>query len=235
MKTLGVIGGAGPMATAYFMQQVIGLTDAATDQEHIRILVDNNPLIPDRTSYILDNTKDNPEPVFVEMGEKLVAAGAKVLAIPCITATYFIPTLREELGVEIIDATAETSRYLASKGINAVGLMATDGTITTGLFQKALESEGISVVLPTKENQAKVMSAIYDSVKAGKAVDVEELYSVRDSLMKSGAEKVILGCTELSVAAMDMAPDFDWKHGFIDAMEILAKSSIIECGGKVKR
>ena len=90
MKTLGVIGGAGPMATAYFMQQVIGLTDAATDQEHIRILVDNNPLIPDRTSYILDNTKDNPEPVFVEMGEKLVAAGAEVLAIPCITASYFI-------------------------------------------------------------------------------------------------------------------------------------------------
>ena len=234
MKTLGVIGGAGPMATAYFMQQVIGLTDAATDQEHIRILVDNNPLIPDRTSYILDNTKDNPEPVFVEMGEKLVAAGAEVLAIPCITASYFIPRIEERLGVKVVDTLAETAATLSEMGIDAVGLMATDGTIKTGIFQKILERSGIRVFLPDEENQAIVMEAIYDCVKAGKRVDVNKLYHVKDSLVRQGAKLCILGCTELSVAAMDMAPSFDMDHGFIDAMEILAKSSIAECGCKVK-
>ncbi len=234
MKTLGIIGGVGPMATAYFMQQIISMTAATTDQEHIHMLVDNNPAVPDRTKYILDHKADNPAPVFLHMGQQLVAAKAQVLAIPCITASYFIPELEQELGVKIVDAIGGTIHYLKDKDIDTVGLMATDGTITTGIFQQRLEACGIKVILPDVTDQSVVMEAIYDRVKAGKPVNTGKLQRVRNNLALYGAKLSLLGCTELSVAAMDNPSALGFDHGFLDVMRILSADSIVECGGRLK-
>ncbi len=234
MKTLGILGGVGPMATAYFMQQIISMTAASTDQEHIRILVDNNPAVPDRTRYILDHRTENPAPVFLQMGQGLVASGAQVLAIPCITASYFIPELEQELGVKIVDAIGGTIHYLKDKDIDTVGLMATDGTVTTGLFQQRLEAAGIKVILPDAADQPVVMEAIYDRVKAGKPVNIGKLQRVRNNLALYGAKVSLLGCTELSVAAMDNPSALGLQHGFLDVMRILSAESIVECGGRLK-
>lgn len=234
MKTLGVIGGAGPMATAYFMEQIISMTKAATDQDHIRILVDNNPSIPDRTKYILNNNAPNPGPVFLSMGQGLVDSGASVLAIPCITASYFIPELEERLGVKIVDAIGGTIDFLHNKDIDTVGLMATDGTVKTGLFQSRLQAAGIKVILPDAGDQKIVMETIYDRVKAGLPVNPSKLQRVRNNLALYGAKVSILGCTELSVAAMDNPSALGLDHGFLDAMKIMAASAITECGAALK-
>ena len=143
MKVLGVIGGLGPMATAYFLQLLTQMTDAATDQNHIEVLIHSKPQIPDRTQYILGKSKESPVADMVEVGAALTKQGAQVLAIPCITAHFFQKELEETIGVTIINAIEETAAYLQKRGYQRIGIMATDGTIESGIFQQALEAHGM--------------------------------------------------------------------------------------------
>lgn len=230
MKRLGIIGGLGPMATAYFLQLIIEMTDADTDQEHIEVLLHNKPQTPDRTRYILGLSNENPMPFLLQTGRGLVAAGAEILAIPCITAHYFQEQLEKEISCPIIHAIEETAKYLREEKIKKIGIMATDGTIESQLFQKILEREGISCIIPTREKQKYVMNIIYDNVKAGKTVDMELFEEVSNYLFKQGAEVVILGCTELSMVKRDC----HIGAGFLDVMDVLARKAVISCGNLKK-
>ena len=226
MKTLGVIGGLGPMATAYFMQLVIEMTDAATDQQHIPMVIYNAPQIPDRTGFLLGKSTENPVPAIVEIGRKLSKDGADIIAIPCITAHALHESIQEQVPAEIIHAIVETVEYLHEEGIKCVGLEATDGTVETRVFQKHLEDAGISVILPSAESQKKVMHFIYDEVKAGKPVAMDDFEQVENELLDRGAEAIILGCTELSMIKRDHElPDI-----YLDTLEVLARKSVLECG-----
>jgi aspartate racemase len=226
MKTLGVIGGLGPMATAYFMQLVIEMTDASTDQEHIPMIIYNCPQIPDRTGFLLGNTKENPGPLIIECGNTIAEAGAELLAIPCITAHALFPEIEKELNAPVLHIIRETAEYLKKEGIQKVGLEATDGTVQTGVFQKELERQGIEVVLPSKEKQEMVMHIIYNNVKAGRRIDMAMFEQIEYELHKKGAEVIILGCTELSMVSRDEKIG----HGYLDAMEVLARAAVLQCG-----
>lgn len=226
MKTLGVIGGLGPMATAYFMQLVIEMTEAVTDQEHIPMIIYNCPQIPDRTNYLLGISEENPGPQIIECGRKIAAAGAELIAIPCITAHALYPEFEQELDVPVLHIIRETAAYLKKEGIRKVGLEATDGTVSTGVFQKELEQQGIEVVLPSKEKQEMVMHIIYNNVKAGRRVDMDRFQQVEEELHEKGAEVIILGCTELSMISRDEKIG----HGYLDAMEVLARAAVLQCG-----
>lgn len=226
MKTLGVIGGLGPMATAYFMQLVIEMTEAVSDQEHIPMIIYNCPQIPDRTSYLLGKSKENPGPQIIECGRKISRAGAELIAIPCITAHALYPEFEVELDVPVLHVIKETAAYLKKEGIRRVGLEATDGTVQTGVFQKELESQGIEVVLPSMEKQEMVMHIIYNNVKAGRRVDMDRFQQVEEELHDNGAEVIILGCTELSMISRDEKIG----HGYLDAMEVLARAAVLQCG-----
>ena len=102
MMRLGVIGGLGPMATAYYLELMIRMTDAARDQEHPEIIIMNIPSIPDRTAYILGRSQEDPLPPMVQLGKQLKELGASVLATPCITAHYFHEPLQEGAGLPLI-------------------------------------------------------------------------------------------------------------------------------------
>lgn len=225
--SLGVIGGLGPMATACFMELVINMTKAECDQEHLEMLVYNCPQIPDRTNYILGKSDESPLPLMIEKGKLLKEQGVSCIAIPCITAHYFHRELEEGCGVKIIHAISETVGLLKKWGIERAGLMATDGTIESGIFQRELEAQGIKAVLPLKEKQELVMSIIYDEVKKGKEPDLDKLYSVKEHLLKEGgAQVVILGCTELSVLNLD----YELGANLCDCLEVLAARSVVMCG-----
>lgn len=226
MKTLGVIGGLGPMATAYFMQLVIDMTDAAKDQEHIPMIIYNCPQIPDRTSFLLGKSQDNPGPQIIDCGRKIAHAGAELLAIPCITAHALFPEFEKELDIPVLHIIRETAEYLKKEGIQRVGLEATDGTVQTGVFQRELEHQGIEVVLPSKEKQEMIMHIIYNNVKAGRRVDMDRFQQVEEELHEKGAEVIILGCTELSMISRDEKIG----HGYLDAMEVLARAAVLHCG-----
>ena len=87
--TLGIIGGLGPIATAYFMELIIQMTDAKRDQDHLSMIVYNAPEIPDRTSYILGVSSRNPVWDMIEIGRKLAGQKVACISIPCVTAHYF--------------------------------------------------------------------------------------------------------------------------------------------------
>lgn len=226
MRTLGVIGGLGPMATAYFMQLVIQMTAAETDQQHIPMIIYNMPQIADRTRFLLGLSDENPIPDIVACGKKLEEAGVSKIVIPCITAHAMHHEIQENLSVPVIHIIRETAFYLEERGIRTVGLEATDGTVTTGVFQKELEKQGIRVVLPTTENQQKVMDLIYKNVKASLPVDMERFLEVETQLKADGADVIILGCTELSM----IKRDYSIHAGYLDAMEVLARKAVMECG-----
>ena len=229
MEKLGIIGGLGPMATIYFMELVVKMTSAKVDKDHIPMIIYNYPDTPDRTEYILDNTKPNPLYEILDMGTNLLKQGAKHIAMPCITAHYFGRELNEKLGDSFINMIEETAKHLKAKGIDKVGLMATDGTIKCKVFENTLNQYGIDVVIPSPEKQEMVMDIIYNQVKAGKEVNIDELYRVKSELKSKGAKVFILGCTELSVVKGNYPLDGE----FLDVLEILAKKSVELCGAQV--
>lgn len=229
-KVLGVIGGLGPIATAHFMELVIRMTDAAADQEHLNMIIYSYPSIPDRTGYILDHTQPSPLEPMVKIGKTLGQQGADFIAIPCLTAHYFYSTLEQDIPVPIINGIEDTVKHLQENGIRRVGIMATDGTVSTGLFNRVLEDHGMTPILPSAARQKDVMSLIYENIKANLPPNMDKFHAVRKQLQEAGAQAIILGCTELSL----IKRDYPIGAGFIDAMEVLAQQSVLRCGGKLK-
>ena len=229
-RTLGVIGGLGPLATAFFLELIIEMTDAACDQEHLDMIIYNMPSIPDRTRYILGQSTNNPIIPMISIGQKLVEQDVDCIAIPCITAHYFYDELSRAIKQPIINIVRQTARHLKACGISTAGIAATDGTLAGRLFQQDLEKEGIRSVVPTGEMQRFVMELIYDNIKAGKPADMGKFAAVADELRMKGAEAIILGCTELSLIKRDYAIG----AGFLDAMDVLAKASVLSCEHPLK-
>lgn len=231
MKSFGIIGGLGPMATAYLMQLIVDMTDAKTDQEHVDAIIFNRPTVPDRTAYILDHTKPSPVPAMVDMAQKLEALGVCAIGTPCVTAHSFHNELQSSVKVPFVHMVRETAEYLRSVGCKRAGIMATSGTVHMELFQNALSEVGIEYSLPSEAMQQNVMSLIYDNIKAGLPADMEKFRKISDSLRNDGCDAIILGCTELSIIKRDN----DIGSGYLDALEVLARAAVIACGKKLKQ
>jgi aspartate racemase len=229
-KAIGIIGGMGPMATCDLMKKIIENTDAACDQEHIRLYVDSNTNIPDRTAAILRGGAD-PRPALTQSAVKLQAMGADLLVMPCNTAYYFVEDLRKAVDIPVLNMQHETADELRRQGITTVAVLATDGTVQSGLYDRALKNVGITPVYPDKNEQKLVMSVIYDYVKAGKDYrDVDKIHAMVEHLRSQGVQGLVLGCTELPIA---FAP---WKVSLptFDPTLILARTAIRQAGYKVK-
>ncbi len=227
MKQIGVIGGLGPLASAYYLELLTSMTKAECDQDHIEVYMYSCPKIPDRTSYILDPEHcENPMPRMIEVCKMLERDEVSIITIPCITAHFFHKQLEENCGVYIINAIKETVKYLTEREIHRVGIMATDGTIQTQLFQKEIESAGMEAIIPDDYHQQKVMDIIYQQVKKGKPVQRDLVEEIETYLKSHGAEVILLGCTELSIAKRD----FQLGSGFLDVLEVLASCAVKQCG-----
>lgn len=199
---LGVVGGVGPAATIDFMGKVISNTHAVRDQDHIRMVVDHNPQIPDRTANLLHHDADPTVALFASC-KRLEADGAQAIAIPCNTAHAYVEHMQPHLQVPIVNMLDETMYHVREHyGVTkTVGLLATAGTVASRVYHAAAERESIRLIAPTPEFQDKVTSAIYGrhGIKAGftRGRCREELLSAVAHLAELGAEVLILGCTEL--------------------------------------
>lgn len=218
---LGIIGGVGPLATACLMEAIVEKTPARTDQEHVPMIVFNDPQIPDRTAYILDHAKPNPQPEMVKVACWLENAGADYLAIACNTAHYFYEAINDAVSIPVLNIMEETARRIADAvGEGAtVGLLATDGTIESGVFQAYFERRGLRTIAPSADEQAQIMALIYDGVKANAPYDPQDLVHCARSLRERGADAVIVGCTELSVIYRGLA---DRPAYLYDSLDVLA-------------
>ncbi|MDY2941498.1 MAG: amino acid racemase [Varibaculum sp.] len=228
-KLVGVLGGLGPLATVYFMQTVIDLTDANNDQDNVDMIVTQHSSIPDRTAAIISNG-ESPVPAMVSDAKKLQEAGADFVVVPCNTATIFLNAVVDAVDIEVVNIVTETVSAISKRnpsGINNVAIMATEGTIASGIYQSALESANYSAMIPQRHTQKAITEMIYDYVKSGLKVPAELFYNQVRTLRDCGADAVICGCTELSVVYKDLAVT---DPRIIDSLETLARLTILKSG-----
>ena len=224
---LGVLGGMGPQATSTFYQFVIDRTAARSDQEHVNALILSDVDMPDRTAAILGSEEER-EAVYRRLltdARLLENAGCTCIAVPCNTSHFFLDRVQEGVRVPILHMIRETARLLAARGLHRPGILATDGTIRTGLYQKEFSAAGIQAVIPSPEAQELVMSLIYDDVKAGRDGDPQKFAAIHEDLLSQGCDCGVLACTELSVFAdRHHLPPF-----YTDAMAVLAERAVEAC------
>ena len=231
-KTIGILGGMGPLATADLMTKIVTMTKADSDQEHVRVFVDCNTAIPDRTGAILHGGKD-PVPEMTSALRNLERCGADCIIMPCNTAHYFLPRLQSLTTLPILHMPKISARRCADLYPGRkVCVLATTGTLSVGLYDTALREAGVPYLVPDEPEQQILMHLIYDVVKASLPLEPEEpvWQDLLNSLRAKGAEVFLLACTELPILAGSLhAPG-----PFIDPTAELARAAILYCGYPVR-
>ena len=223
---LGVLGGMGPQATQMFYQFVLDRTDAARDQEHLPAVILSDTGMPDRTAAILSGDTEGLYRRLLGDARMLENCGCTAIAIPCNTSHYFVDKLQSEIGVPIIHMLRETAAVLCAQGKRRPGILATDGTIQTGLYQKECAALGLEAAPPDPEIQKLVVSIIYDEIKQGEKGSRDKFAHIDRAIRGLGCDCAVLACTELSVfSTYHPRPPF-----YVDAMMVLAERAVEKCG-----
>jgi aspartate racemase len=187
-KTIGIIGGMGPEATADIFTKIIHLTPATQDSEHIHVLIDNNPMIPSRVQAIMHNG-ESPVPEMVRMAQSLERSGADFLIIPCNTASYYIEDIRKLVNIPVLSIVEETSKYIIDKHLDkkVIGLLGTEMTVRLGLYHKELLKHKIEVVC--KDHHCNIVTEFENKARTYRrfiGLDVDKHYNVN---LASNVEK----------------------------------------------
>jgi aspartate racemase len=228
-KTVGIIGGMGPEATLDLFYKIIKATPAKKDHDHIHIIIDNFPQIPDRTAFLLGKG-ENPLPYILKSVKTLEKANVDVLCMPCNTAHYFVEDIRNATRLPLISIIESTLNKIKSRFKNSknIGLLATDGTIIGRIYHKVFEVEGYKIITPSEEKQNEVMKIVY-SIKAGKIEEnIQTFKEVIEHMKLLGSELIVLGCTELPILLKYFRPSIS----VIDATSCLAKEVVNFAIGK---
>jgi aspartate racemase len=233
-KTVGILGGMGPEATLDCFAKIIKNTPAKKDQEHLRVIIDSNPKVPDRTAAIIGKG-ESPVAVIAAGCRALERAGADFVIIPCVSAHFFLTEIRKQSNLPILSIFDAVSEAIGRNhpGLKTVGLLATTGTVLGGFFQKRLAADGIKTVVPDESVQSGIMDAIYEiknihaarartEITAGLIAAAESLISKKPQ----GSQGIIAGCTEIPLA-------LGQEHlpvPYFDALDILARAAIRKAG-----
>lgn len=229
-KSIGIIGGMGPLATCDLMEKIINATDAIVDQDYPHIYVDCNTDIKDRTNFILNNM-DNPLDELIKTAQKLEKQGAEVLCMPCNTAHYFYEDIQKQINVHLINMIESTVLYIKNKNYRKAALLATDGTLKSSLYTKYALKYDVDILIPSTEDQKLVMDLIYKGVKASNwAFNIIPFVNMLTKMEDEGVEVFILGCTELPIAFKY----FNIGKKIIDPTAILAIEALKQADYKIK-
>jgi len=219
----------GPAATAHFMERLVVLCAAERDQDYPPTLAYSASQIPDRTAHLVDG-EDDPTRALEAAARVLQAGGAGVIAIPCNTAHAYLEAIRAAVDVPVLDmielaATAIASSYPGAR----VGVLAATGTVRLGLYQAALQTNGLTIEQPDDELQEQVMAAIRDVKGGGSGRDLRLDHAI-EVLRNRGAEVLVLGCTELPLAVDSASTAIP----VVDATDVLARACLERAGGTVR-
>jgi len=226
-KTVGILGGLGPEASNWLAQEITRITPATKDQDHLRVIHYNNPKIPDRTEAIV---KGGTSPVWelVKSAEILEAAGSNFIVIPCNTSHYYLTKVQKYISIPIINMVEETAKHIVNNypHVKIIGLLATTGTVESGVYDEVFTKYGIEIITPTKEDQEEfVTEGIYGKrgAKAGYKEYPRLLFEhISKSLFDEGAQIIITGCTEIGLVMDQMGVNFK----LVDPAKILAHITV---------
>jgi aspartate racemase len=222
-KIIGILGGMGPEATIDLFTKIVRSTPVSGDQDHLRVIIDSNPAIPDRQKAILENGP-SPVPMLIETAKNLESAGADFIVMPCNTAHYWVQEIRKAVTIPVVDMVEETANDTARSypSLRTVGIMAATGTVRSGLYQRQFHKLNIKSISPTEDDQAKLMQAIY-SVKAGDlSTPSPTAIAIGQRLIEAGAGAIVVGCTEIPLILKPR----DMPIPVIDATQVLARRAV---------
>jgi aspartate racemase len=225
----------GPEAAVRLFNLIVKMTKAEKDQDHIPIVIVNNPEVPDRSAHILSGGP-SPVPLLVDGAKKLEKAGASFIIMPCHTAHYHIDEIAQHIKIPFLHLQKETRNYVELRfgNIRRFGLLATSGTVKTGLFQTIFRDKGLEIVVPDEEKQAVVMTVIYgrEGIKRGfKEEPRQLLLHVIKQLRMQKVSAVIAGCTEVSLVLKSQ----ELQLPVIDPLKIIAAAAILKAGYELKK
>jgi len=226
-KVIGIIGGMGPAATSDVFHRILQLTPVEKDQEHIHVVIDNNPKIPDRSQAIFEKG-ESPVPALIESGKMLELAKADFIIIPCNTAHFFYDELKGHLKVPIVHMIKEVAKKIHKEfpAVRKAGLLSTQVTIKAGLYQKELGDFGIEVIKPDERVQDMVTEAIFgrEGIKCGclEGKSKKLIYNAIDNLINNGAELIVGGCTEIPLVVDSETVSLP----FINSNQVLAEVAV---------
>ncbi len=230
-KTIGILGGMGPEATAFMFNLFIKEAKTEKDQDHPKIIIFSNPEIPPRTDAIFKQG-ENPVPYLIKGISLLQNAGADIIVMPCVTAHYFIKDVMKEEDFRFISLLDEAVKWAKTHipGIQKAGLLSSSGTIKSGIFHSAFEEKGIRLITPDENEQKIVMDAIFGKkgIKAGykSGISRESIVRAAIALINKGAEAVIAGCTEIPLVLKSE----DINVPYIEPMHITVTAALKEAG-----
>ncbi len=227
-KIVGVLGGMGPAATVRFMARVLALTPAKRDEDHLRMLVDCNPSVPDRNDAARGDGP-SPQEVLAAMARGLHGAGAQMLVMPCNAAHAFASAITGATSLPFINLIETVCDEVLVLSPSRVGLLAADGCLEAGLYQTALTDLGIETLVCEPPAQAAFMDLLYQ-IKAGDTGQRvrAEMAALAARLVERGAQVLIAGCTEVPLVldAEDVAVPL------VDSIDALARKTIAVAGGQ---
>ena len=222
MRTVGVLGGMGPEATVYFMQRIIAAVAAKDDADHVPLLVDNNTQVPSRIARILKGRGDDPAPVLIQMAQRLVAAGADALVMPCNTAHFYAADLAGATAkpfLNMVDMACTEAARIAPNG--KVGLLGSPALQQVGVYAGALAKAGLTPVHASDND--RVLATIR-SIKSQGPSDVaaRALTDVAAEMVHRGADVLCVCCTEFSMLAGQIRSAVP----MFDAMDLLVQETV---------
>lgn len=223
-KVAGIVGGMGSLSTVDFLKKVVESTYAEKDQDHIRMIVDFNTQVPDRTTSLLHNGED-PTPYLVDSVRRLQKAGADFALFVCNTAHAFLEKVQAQVDIPILNLPKLALEKLMEIGIKGAWLTGTKGLIASGVYQRAAKELGFDLKVPDPSVQDSVMNVIY-SVKAGRLQQAKQIWLEEVEPHLDGY--VLLACTELPVVACSE------RVKLIDLNELWARMIVEMCGGRLK-
>jgi aspartate racemase len=231
MRVMGVLGGMGPAATLDFMAKVYAADPATIEQDRVRLIVDCNPVVPDR-NLAVRGEGPSPGPALAAMAKGLVAAGADFLVIACNTAHAWVSDIEAATQAPVLSMIEAACEAVAARcpGVRRVGLLAGQGCLDAGIYQDAFAARGWTEVLPDADHQAAFMDALY-RIKAGAlgASERAAFLACAADVTRAGAEAIVAGCTEVPLL---ISPG-DVSIPMIDATQALAEAAVAWARGPI--
>ena len=223
-RVVGVLGGLGPEATLDFYAKVLSLTPAARDQDHLHLIIDSNPEVPNRNDAVA-GTGPSPGPMLAAMAAGLERAGADFLVMVCNAAHAFQGEIEAAVSVPFVSIIEETCKatWQAVPELKTVGVLGSSGCLDAGLYQDAFAARGVATLVPEGAERDAFMKLLY-RIKAGdKGAEVREtMRTLTASLIARGAEAIVAGCTEVPLV---LGQD-DLPCPFVNSTDVLAERTV---------
>lgn len=229
-KTVGVIGGLGPLATLDFFERVLRRTRAVREQDHLRLIIDNNTKIPDRNAH-MHGEGPSPGPALAACAKGLEIAGADFIVMACNTAHAWEADIQAAISIPFLSIIRETVDVVAELRPEAVGVLAVDACLSAGLYQDALKAAGLRTIVLSTDSQKTFMELIY-RIKSGDDGETVKraMTTLARKLEAQGAEVIIAGCTEIPIVLT--ADDIEGE--LVSSTDILVERTIVLAGGELR-